>query len=487
MGTDPVQVQSGRVAKRISASSLSSLFFVVGFFNSSFSLAALRGPGQDVPVRCLVVQLDLNTSLDNLQSTFKKWGGWFKLPVDWTNGWAPLFGEFNDNKILTDEQRRYFYLPLQNSVPYRRLSKALELLAGFPGVRSVTAEPRPILAGNNSTSSTPNLVQFQKYLLDANVVDARKQFDIARGDKVTVTDIEFGWFLAHEDLPKICGAGMVSGDSSDQQHGTAVMGIIGALDNGKGITGIADKAHLRYEAISQEGGVFRDECLSRVIARAIGRAQPGDVVLLEVQMPPENGETPADCCEELQCGLVPAEAWDGVRTAIDVAVANNVIIVEPAGNGSVDLDQIARFSSPLRRSGAMLIAASQSSGGKLTCFSNHGAAIDFEAAGEGVFTAGIGSSSFGDPKDPRFFYTEDFGGTSSAAAIIAGVVADLQSGAQVICGHRLRPAEMLSLLKQTGKAGGAYIQVDLLCALKNLKNIICPGGLPLVDCPQGSM
>ena len=60
-----------------------------------------------------------------------------------------------------------------------------------------------------------------------------------KGEDVSVIDLETGWILTHTDLP---GPQLLFNDNESNQHkqrdhGAAVMGIIGAKDNGTGVTG----------------------------------------------------------------------------------------------------------------------------------------------------------------------------------------------------------------------------------------------------------
>ena len=66
---------------------------------------------------------------------------------------------------------------------------------------------------------------------------------------VKLVDVEAGWHLDHEDLPSpneyFFGNGLNLGDES---HGTAVLGVIAARDNGFGATGIVPDASIGWSS-----------------------------------------------------------------------------------------------------------------------------------------------------------------------------------------------------------------------------------------------
>jgi subtilisin family serine protease len=81
-------------------------------------------------------------------------------------------------------------------------------------------------------------------------------------------------------------------------------------------------------------------------------------------------------------------------------------------------------------------------------FSNYGPVVDVQGWGAEVTTCGYGSLQ-GGRKELRW-YTDQFGGTSSAAPIVAGVLACLQ-GIQKARGRPpLTPAQARQLLRDVG-------------------------------------
>jgi len=85
-------------------------------------------------------------------------------------------------------------------------------------------------------------------------------------------------------------------------------------------------------------------------------------------------------------------------------------------------------------------------------FSSFGSRVDAEGWGWNVETTGFGSSYINpaDPMNRNFWYDLSFNGTSSAAAIVAGAIADLQGMALKGFGAPFSPAEIRMLLATTG-------------------------------------
>ena len=151
-----------------------------------------------------------------------------------------------------------------------------------------------------------------------------------------------------------------------------------------------------------------------------------------------------------------------------------MIVVAPAGNGSVSLDD-PRYAQPLpgfpatwrnpfargtADSGSILVGAGsppnpthgrpqQVDRSRLT-FSNFGSCVDAQGWGAEVTTLGYGDLVGG--ANESLWYTDVFGGTSAAAAIVAGVIADLQ-GVNVGGGSKRPPlsaAQVRQFLRSSG-------------------------------------
>jgi len=184
--------------------------------------------------------------------------------------------------------------------------------------------------------------------------------------------------------------------------------------------------------------------------------------------------------------MMPVETDEATFKAIVVATGRNIVVVEAAGNSKVDLDLDARFPQlnrndpAFRDSFAIMVGAAwkdtrarwsvaESGDG-----SNFGSRVDCYAWGNGIDTSGK------DPTvNPITDYTSNFGGTSGASAIVAGVALAVQGIAQHRPGGRLLPDQLRARFQNP--ALGTPSQnppVDRIGPMPNLKAIIAdlPGG-----------
>jgi len=274
----------------------------------------------------------------------------------------------------------------------------------------------------------------QRYLDPAPMgIDANHAWRLAggRGADVGLIDVEQGWVLDHQDLPP--GISLLAGRNKRYfGHGTAVLGVVAAVDNGR-VIGVAPEIG-RLSVVSQ----WRSDdqfCTARALFAATASLQPGEVLLLEAQT----------TCSEIP-GLFPAEIEPAIHSVIRWAVAREITVVAAAGNGDQCLDD---FDHPVwgraldRPSGAILVGAATAGlkHARLTG-SNFGWRVDCYAWGEWVATTGDGVDS----RDTARF-TERFSGTSAASAIVAGAAVVLQGIAKAHRGEPLSPAVLRALLR----------------------------------------
>src|SRR5262249_6483955 len=140
------------------------------------------------------------------------------------------------------------------------------------------------------------------------------------------------------------------------QHGTAVLGEIAGVENGYGITGIAPRSLIGVSSVNPNG-----------VADAINRAamvlSVGDIILIEQHAHgPSSGLVCTCNCSQFE--YIAMEYWQDTFDAIANAIAvRGVVVVEAAGNGSMNLDAPiyqGRFNRAVRDSGAILVGAGQS-------------------------------------------------------------------------------------------------------------------------------
>ena len=283
------------------------------------------------------------------------------------------------------------------------------------------------------------------------------------GETLQFIDIEQGWQLGHEDLPS--PAMPLDGDNHWYfDHGTSALGVVSAVDNSVGIIGIACNASAR---VVSEWRLPTDT--NRKTADAITLAanllQPGDVLLLESQYEPSP--------KSRQPSEVQRAVYDAIRTATD----NGIVVIEPAANGGVDLGQIVvienqrwmRVLNPedadFRDSGAIIVGAASSRTRKRRVESNFGTRVDCFAWGDNVDTLLASSTSAYTDSIPKF------SGTSSAAAIVAGVALIVQSATVHLSGNRLNPSELRALLSTKGTPS-QNPTVDLIGIMPDLLKLL---------------
>jgi len=293
-----------------------------------------------------------------------------------------------------------------------------------------------------------------------------------KGGSASIVDIEFG-FDYHQDLPGAIQIGP-PGDPATQaerDHGTATLGVIAALHNGWGTSGIAPNVSLGFAAV-RSGGVVN---IPQAIINAVtwtGTAI-GTIILIELQIagPAACGADPCTPLGLPPCGCsggswVPVE-WDlSTYNAIQTAVGVGKIIIEPAGNGAQNLDASIYSTGnnghwpflAQNDSGAIMVGAGRGFDyidaiGARICCSNYGSRLDVSGYGTAVRTTGYGDLY--NAEGQSLHYTNAFAGTSSASATIAGTAALVQSAYFVAFSGPngpawMGPAQMRSVLIQSG-------------------------------------
>ncbi|MDQ3838747.1 MAG: S8 family serine peptidase, partial [Thermoproteota archaeon] len=343
----------------------------------------------------------------------------------------------------------------------------------------IEAGPSPPPNINWENNPRANNQGYQRQAADG--IDARSIWNLAGGDGqgVNFIDIEQGWTLEHEDLiekriPEPSGR---SGFNKQwYAHGTCVLGVVLGFDNTKGGVGIGPNV-----GSARVVSTWRTQyCFNRVdaIVNATYMLGSGDILLIEDQRPyPINSTT-----------YVPVEVEDRVYDAIRTATMRGISVVEAAGNSNVDLDTFTnnnglqifnRSSTHYRDSGAIIVGAASSTlpHRRLSISrdtgSNYGSRIDCYAWGERIDTCGTVDPGRGNSRD-RSEYTTDFGGTSGAAAIIAGAAITLQGIAKSFSSSSLlSPFQMRSIVSDSALGTpSADPSIDKIGPMPNLLRIV---------------
>lgn len=349
----------------------------------------------------------------------------------------------------------------------------LATLYSHPLVLWAHPESRPL----GANISLPNIPQGpgQNYLSGAGSLNVIAGWNAGlTGAGQVVWDYEYDWNFSHEDLSVTPDGKTLSEVNQDAiNHGTAVFGILGAQDNGIGVTGIVPTATLK----PLRGGVggtlavgFLDLLYDNGGGKLIGDPR-GKVVVIEQQLPgpktPSQLPTTPDVSGTNCPGCLPAEGYRLEFEAIQDLVNAGVIVIEAAGNGAISLDdpsniaQVCAGGCPnlaSEDSGAVLVGASQGPNLKKLDASNSGKRVNTFAWGQGVVTTGYGDHPMSVAGNPNKAYTQQFGGTSAATAIIGGVAALVQEYAQKTVPHEawqtvvFNSATIRALFTQAGVA-----------------------------------
>ncbi len=332
--------------------------------------------------------------------------------------------------------------------PGGALEQTIDAMRQLPQIADVAPLPLPV-----QPPLPPNYRTLQQYL-NASPVGTGPSLAWAwpggRGQAVRVTDLEYGYNAAHEDLPPITRFGALGTNPFDDNHGTAVLSILFGLDNGWGVVGGVPDAAKSFAYCYFASSGYN---LAGAITTASTASARGDVLLIEQQTTGPSGGT----------AYVPSEWSLPVYNATVQAVGAGRIIVAAAGNGGENLDA-ASFNTghrpfiPANNSGAILVGAgaagpnnspSTTSRSRLS-FSCYGSRLSMQGWGERVYAAGYGGI-FSAEGVNRYF-TSSFSGTSSASPTVVNAAAVVSSVYETVTGTPINPLTLRAALISTGAA-----------------------------------
>jgi subtilisin family serine protease len=245
--------------------------------------------------------------------------------------------------------------------------------------------------------------------------------------------VDFGFRTTHAELSGVLnmtkafnacdGSGRVD-EGNKTFHGTAVAGLLAGRRNGAGILGVAFDAEVWPIQATCETPEPGDPWVEAIDwfrgADAHGRRK---VLLLEV---------------EAERGFNIEDDSPALPSAIRSAVDEGIVVVVPAGNGgtATGLDRSGRATE---ETGAIQVGATTYGTRRRAPFSNYGVRVVVSAPGDMDHDLTIS-----DERDDA--YVRGFGGTSGAAAKVAGVVALMLSG-----NNRLTPGDVRTILGSAGR------------------------------------
>ncbi|MEZ8385240.1 S8 family serine peptidase [Vibrio splendidus] len=313
------------------------------------------------------------------------------------------------------------------------------------------------------SSAAPNMQDKQYYLNGVNKngrfsgVNAKYAWkkNGGKGQNVDIVSVECGVYnFQHEDLkyPFII-RGNTNYNNGWGDHTTQSVGTMTSIDNGYGVTGIANQSRQGWS-----------DCEYVNIISAANQLNPGSVMQVGVQT---SAYIPSLSCSANGC-LLPMTYYPLWRDVIKYATSRGIHVIMAAGNGGVNLDAPALSEALSQDTGAIMVGAVNPTtwgGGEAETFSNYGSYINSASWGSWVATTS--------GRDQNT-YTEYFNGTSSANPIVAATVAVLQSIAIENGLGPIEPKIMRQLLKDTGTPinGDRYIstQPNLKRAIDQLLN-----------------
>lgn len=305
-----------------------------------------------------------------------------------------------------------------------QITGKLALLSGGSGGETVAPSALASLPSDGNFAQQWHLNNTAPGELDLNVVDVWPAYT---GSGVTAFVIDDGFDYSHPDLAPNYDTVLdydfeevdddPFGDTTDDAHGTATMGLLGAARNDSGVVGVAYDADLvGYRVFSFISNRFITQ-----IADAIESAADngGDVVSMSL-----GSQYSANFFDR---ALDPA-ATAALQTAIDHAVDGGrdglgTILVKSAGNGRHQTPPHNANASSWNADFKTVSVAATDAEGVVTFYSTPGANILVSAFGSlvpgSVVTSDrVGAAGYG-PGD----VTSSFNGTSAAAPMVSGLVA----------------------------------------------------------------
>lgn len=384
-------------------------------------------------------------------------------------------GESLSGQDLADLNNWYTLLvPEGNPQPKKLLQELLTLKL----VETCHYQPWPQEAacGPDVAPATPSFTGLQDYRDPAPLgigIDYAWQFNPTAGNGIMgyhVQDVEFGWCQGHEDMDDEFV--VYDSESTTGDHGLSVVSILGACDNGFGMTGLVPDVELSGQSWATTD---LPPDFSNAFLNTGAFLEPGETYLIEIHFPGPSQGTVCPCnCPQFE--YIAVEYWTDNFDVIATNSANGRVCIEAGGNGSMDLDWAGysgAFNRSVRDSGAILVGAADASlPHNAACFSSHGSRIDFYGWGDSV--AALGYGHLHDVDGCVQDYTQLFSGTSSATPIVAGAAVSLASIHRQLTGAFPTPALLRQRLAVNGTPQGPVDPHKEIGVMPNLKGVLAP-------------
>lgn len=300
-------------------------------------------------------------------------------------------------------------------------------------------------------------------------INAYSAWDLSKGDKkIKVAIIDEGFDLRHPELsnniinPKNVALPKQSIKIGPTGHGTHVAGTaIGAMDNNKGLAGIAPNCEFIPIQVGDPTGRMSNTAVIDAVLYAI--QQEADVINMSLGklMHPRIVLMPEMQQEQMTRFLFKDEEafWNQL---FSITNKKGITVVLAGGNQNVIIGL-----DPMQRTPYTINVSATDPNNRKASFSNYGKRSTVSAPGVQIYSS-IPNANFG-PMD----------GTSMAAPIVTGAVALIKS-----VNPALTNQEIADLLQNTGvplgSAIGPLIQLDAALGIVDKKR----KRSPKVDCPD---
>jgi len=208
------------------------------------------------------------------------------------------------------------YLQIRGPDAIRRGNALLK----SPWIETAYLAPKPPPPPIDIDPITPDFSGEQHYIAPGPAgfgFDVTHRWPGASGTHTTIADIEYGYDPTHEDLGERAFMELGYPMNWYPFHGNGVLGILGAVDNGYGITGLVPDAALIVVSPFVDNEEYN---VAESIVLATEHLDAGDVLLIEQQ-------------GWVDSIFLPVEIDPAVFDAITLAVAKGIVVIEPAGNG----------------------------------------------------------------------------------------------------------------------------------------------------------
>ena len=294
------------------------------------------------------------------------------------------------------------FAPFINVIAASVPENAIQGLSHNPNIAYVEPDAEAHIMDHATTSNT---IEYETaWGVDHIRADSEHPTNTGNGIRVCVVDTGINY--NHPDLNAnyFGGVDYVNDDNDpfdDNGHGTHVSGTIAAERDGTGVVGVAPDADL-------------------IVAKVLNSAGSGSYsdVIAGINWCAGNG------AKVISMRLGGASGSDALKSAVDTAYANNILVVAAAGNSGNKAGKNDSVSYPAKYSSVIAVAAT-SSVDKRATWSSTGPAVELSAPGVGIPSTWLGTGY------------ATISGTSMATPHVSGVAALIwssnggQSSAQV--------------------------------------------------------